>query len=112
VQRLRSNTHKPHVMQTPLRCSQVDNEILEKAHYLLRPVCLRRLKEDVEKTLPPRVGANKPCTQSTCLYHFLEPLRKSTRMQTNIDPCLDSTLHFACATLSEAIAHDPSAIEH
>ena len=35
---------------------QVDNEILEKAHYLLRPVCLRRLKEDVEKTLPPRVG--------------------------------------------------------
>jgi SNF2 family DNA or RNA helicase len=35
----------------------VDNEVLEKAHYLLRPFCLRRLKEDVEKTLPPRVSS-------------------------------------------------------
>lgn len=34
---------------------QVDNEVLEAAHLLLRPLCLRRLKEEVETTLPPRV---------------------------------------------------------
>lgn len=36
---------------------QVDNEVLEAAHLLMRPLCLRRLKEDVETTLPPKVLA-------------------------------------------------------
>ncbi len=36
-------------------CLQVDNAVLEAAHLLLRPLCLRRLKEEVETTLPPRV---------------------------------------------------------
>lgn len=34
---------------------RVDNDALEAAHRLLQPICLRRLKEDVEKTLPARV---------------------------------------------------------
>ncbi len=36
--------------------ARVDRVQLEKAGLLLRPFCLRRLKEDVEKSLPPRVG--------------------------------------------------------
>ena len=36
-------------------CARVDRLQLEKAGLLLRPFCLRRLKEDVEKSLPPRV---------------------------------------------------------
>ena len=35
---------------------QVDDEVLEAAHLLMRPLCLRRLKEEVETTLPPKVG--------------------------------------------------------
>ncbi len=35
---------------------RVDNDALEAAHRLLQPICLRRLKEDVEKTLPARVN--------------------------------------------------------
>ena len=35
--------------------ARVDRVQLEKAGLLLRPFCLRRLKEDVEKSLPPRV---------------------------------------------------------
>lgn len=35
--------------------ARVDRLQLEKAGLLLRPFCLRRLKEDVEKSLPPRV---------------------------------------------------------
>ena len=38
-----------------LWCARVDRLQLEKAGLLLRPFCLRRLKEDVEKSLPPRV---------------------------------------------------------
>ena len=34
----------------------VDNEQLEAAHHLLRPFMLRRIKEEVEFTLPPKVG--------------------------------------------------------
>jgi SWI/SNF-related matrix-associated actin-dependent regulator of chromatin subfamily A member 5 len=37
------------------RNTQVDQEALSAAHYLLRPFCLRRLKSEVEVTLPPKV---------------------------------------------------------
>lgn len=37
---------------------QVDREVLENAHHLLRPLCIRRLKEEVETTLPPRVPSS------------------------------------------------------
>jgi hypothetical protein len=33
----------------------VDNEVLEAAHLLMQPLCLRRLKEEVETTLLPKV---------------------------------------------------------
>jgi hypothetical protein len=50
---------------TALRCAccallrplQVDNVKLEAAHHLLKPFCLRRLKEEVERNMPPKVGA-------------------------------------------------------
>ena len=38
--------------------SRVDNDALEAAHRLIQPICLRRLKEDVEKSLPARVGCS------------------------------------------------------
>jgi SNF2 family DNA or RNA helicase len=52
-----------HALLWSLQCEftkgalQVDNEVLEAAHLLMRPLCLRRLKEDVETTLPPKVLA-------------------------------------------------------
>lgn len=39
----------------PCIYSQVDQEALSAAHYLMRPFCLRRLKGEVEVTLPPKV---------------------------------------------------------
>lgn len=41
-------------------CPQVDKSQLEKAHYLLRPFMLRRLKEEVEVRLPPKVRMRGP----------------------------------------------------
>lgn len=43
----------------PLCAGRVDRAQLERAGLLLRPFCLRRLKEDVEKSLPPRVWSSK-----------------------------------------------------
>lgn len=43
--------HSQHLSRT----LQVDNEVLEAAHELMRPLSLRRLKEHVETSLPPRV---------------------------------------------------------
>ena len=40
----------------PWPCAQVDNAKLEAAHHLLKPFCLRRLKEEVERGMPPKVG--------------------------------------------------------
>ena len=37
-----------------LAASKVDDDMLTKAHYMLRPFVLRRIKADVEKTLPPK----------------------------------------------------------
>eukprot|EP01048_Picozoa_sp_COSAG05_P011864 COSAG05_NODE_1147_length_5730_cov_3.054520_13_plen_95_part_00 len=34
--------------------SEVDDDMLAKAHYMLRPFILRRIKADVEKTVPPK----------------------------------------------------------
>ncbi len=42
-----------------LACAcRVDNDALEAAHRLIQPICLRRLKEDVEKSLPARVSCS------------------------------------------------------
>jgi SNF2 family DNA or RNA helicase len=43
---------------------QVDQDALTAAHYLLRPFCLRRLKEEVELSLPPRVETRIACPLS------------------------------------------------
>ncbi|PNH02219.1 SWI/SNF-related matrix-associated actin-dependent regulator of chromatin subfamily A member 5, partial [Tetrabaena socialis] len=42
----------------------VDREQLEAAHYLLRPFMLRRLKEEVEVRLPPRLETRIHCPLS------------------------------------------------
>lgn len=39
----------------PLSLLQVDAAALSSAHYLLRPFCLRRVKDEVEVSLPPKV---------------------------------------------------------
>jgi len=46
---------------------RVDRAQLEKAGLLLRPFCLRRLKEDVEKSLPPRVRPRSGLASPTAL---------------------------------------------
>ena len=48
--------------------------MLEKAHYLLRPFCLRRLKEDVEKTLPPRVRSRALTPHCSSISTNITPL--------------------------------------
>mmetsp|Transcript_29170 Transcript_29170/g.56796 ORF Transcript_29170/g.56796 Transcript_29170/m.56796 type:complete len:1721 (-) Transcript_29170:714-5876(-) len=42
----------------------IDREMLKKAHYMLRPFMLRRLKKEVEKILPPRVETKVMCPLS------------------------------------------------
>lgn len=39
----------------------VDDSKLTAAHYLLRPFVLRRLKEEVEQSLPPKVETRIGC---------------------------------------------------
>lgn len=43
---------------------KVDPAMLEKAHHLLKPFMLRRLKADVEKGLPPRIETRIYCPLS------------------------------------------------
>jgi SNF2 family DNA or RNA helicase len=42
-----------------ISCRRVDQAALEAAHRMLQPLYLRRLKADVEKSLPPRVRNSK-----------------------------------------------------
>ena len=44
----------------PGPCPQVDDVRLAAAHYVLRPFCLRRLKEEVEQKLPAKVRHTHP----------------------------------------------------
>ena len=51
----------------PLRCChprQVDAAQLEAAHHMLRPFCLRRLKQEVELGMPPLVETRIHCPLS------------------------------------------------
>ena len=43
---------------------KVDDSRLAQAHYLLRPLCLRRLKEEVEQRLPAKVETRISCPLS------------------------------------------------
>ncbi|KAK9784646.1 hypothetical protein WJX73_007480 [Symbiochloris irregularis] len=54
-------TSKPFDDAFNLTLRKVDNEKLHQAHQLLRPFCLRRLKADVERSLPPRVETRIDC---------------------------------------------------
>ncbi|BDA46823.1 probable global transcription activator SNF2L1 [Coccomyxa sp. Obi] len=58
-------TSEPFDQAFDLTRNRVDNDALEAAHRLLQPICLRRLKEDVEKTLPARVETRIHCPLSS-----------------------------------------------
>ena len=40
---------------------KIDRDVLDQAHYLLRPLMLRRLKSEVETKLPPRRETKVVC---------------------------------------------------
>lgn len=42
----------------------IDRSLLDKAHYMMRPFILRRLKSEVEQTLPPKVETLVECPMS------------------------------------------------
>ena len=44
-----------------LSTKEVDSDLLEKTHYMLRPFMLRRLKSEVEKKLPPKLETKIMC---------------------------------------------------
>jgi SNF2 family DNA or RNA helicase len=53
-------SHLPHAAASASAAAalpflQVDAGALSDAHYLLRPFCLRRIKDEVEVALPPKV---------------------------------------------------------
>ena len=56
-----SDTHKN---KGPARTGQVDRSLLSKAHYMMRPFILRRLKAEVEQTLPPKLETKINCPMS------------------------------------------------
>jgi SWI/SNF-related matrix-associated actin-dependent regulator of chromatin subfamily A member 5 len=49
----------------------VDRELLSKAHYLLRPFCLRRTKAEVESKLPPKeeIVVNVPLSEMQVFWY-------------------------------------------
>ncbi len=40
---------------------QIDRELLNKAHYMIRPFLLRRIKSEVEQKLPPKIETKIDC---------------------------------------------------
>ena len=54
--------------------SEVDDDMLAKAHYMLRPFILRRIKLDVEKTVPPKEEIKVFCPLSTTQQFFYKNL--------------------------------------
>jgi SWI/SNF-related matrix-associated actin-dependent regulator of chromatin subfamily A member 5 len=51
--------------------SKVDKEMLDRAHYLLRPFILRRLKREVEGKLPPKkeVMVTVPLSEAQAFWY-------------------------------------------
>lgn len=53
---------------------QVDREMLTKAHYMMRPFILRRLKIEVEKALPPKLETKIRCPMSEMQKYWIKSL--------------------------------------
>ena len=49
---------------------KVDSDLLEKAHFLMRPFILRRVKGEVEVSLPPKTETKIMCPLSLSLIHI------------------------------------------
>ena len=66
-----------------LAASKVDDDMLTKAHYMLRPFVLRRIKADVEKTLPPKEEIKLYCPLSEMQAFWYKNLlmRESSLLQ-------------------------------
>jgi SWI/SNF-related matrix-associated actin-dependent regulator of chromatin subfamily A member 5 len=52
----------------------VDRDMLSKAHYMLRPFILRRLKTEVEKALPPKLETKILCPMSEMQIYWIKSL--------------------------------------
>lgn len=52
----------------------VDRDMLTKAHYMLRPFILRRLKTEVEKALPPKLETKILCPMSEMQVFWIRSL--------------------------------------
>jgi SWI/SNF-related matrix-associated actin-dependent regulator of chromatin subfamily A member 5 len=52
----------------------IDREVLDRAHYLMRPFVLRRLKSEVEQKLPPRVETKILCPMSSMQKVWIQRL--------------------------------------
>ncbi|KAI8470648.1 MAG: P-loop containing nucleoside triphosphate hydrolase protein [Monoraphidium minutum] len=59
-------TTEPFDAAFDLAHGKVDDSKLAAAHYLLRPFCLRRLKDEVERSLPPKTETTIACPLSEC----------------------------------------------
>ena len=62
---------------------KVDEKLLEKAHYLMRPFVLRRVKGEVEVSLPPKVETKIMCPLSAAQTFWYRRLlmRESSALQ-------------------------------
>ena len=62
---------------------KVDEKLLEKAHYLMRPFVLRRVKGEVEVSLPPKVETKIMCPLSAAQTFWYRRLlmRESNALQ-------------------------------
>eukprot|EP01034_Spumella_vulgaris_P021358 gene21358-27388_t len=53
---------------------QIDRELLEKAHYMMRPFVLRRIKSEVEARLPPKLETKINCPMSAMQRELMQRL--------------------------------------
>lgn len=56
------------------RTIQVDRDMLSKAHYMLRPFILRRLKSEVEKALPIKLETKILCPMTEMQRFWIKSL--------------------------------------
>ena len=53
---------------------KIDRELLKNAHYVMRPFVLRRLKNEVEQKLPPRIETKISCPMTSMQRFWIQHL--------------------------------------
>ena len=64
---------------------KIDRDVLDQAHYLLRPLMLRRLKSEVETKLPPRRETKVVCPLAHVRYNFSHSHHKTITRTTTLE---------------------------